>query len=78
MTKFSSNALLRAKEEFYLRGESVAEWARRHNFPLNAVYHVLNGHSLAKRGHSHRIAVALGLKPDATANAFPAQSEDAM
>lgn len=55
--------LTKVREDFYLRGESVAEWSRQHGFRPNAVYRVLSGHSLAARGNAHRIAVALGLKP---------------
>lgn len=55
--------LAKVREDFYLRGESVAEWSRRHGFRPNAVYRVLSGQSLAARGDAHRIAVALGLKP---------------
>ncbi|MFG6468185.1 DNA-binding protein [Roseateles sp. BYS87W] len=54
--------LSRVREDFFLRGESVADWARNHAFPVNAVYQVLNGHCQARRGRSHQIAVALGLK----------------
>lgn len=52
------------KEQFRLRGESVAQWADKNNFPRDVVYRVLNGRSPAWRGQCHEVAVALGLKPD--------------
>jgi gp16 family phage-associated protein len=53
----------RARAGFFQRGESIAEWARKHGFRPNAVYQVLNGHALPSRGQAHQIAVALGVKP---------------
>jgi gp16 family phage-associated protein len=55
--------LAQARTGFFDRGESVAEWARKHGFRANAVYQVLNGHAMPSRGNAHRIAVALGIKP---------------
>lgn len=54
--------LARVRADFFDRGESVAEWSRKHGFRANAVYQVLSGHNAASRGNAHRIAVALGLK----------------
>jgi gp16 family phage-associated protein len=54
--------LARIREDFYQRGESVADWSRLHGFRPNAVYRVLSGQSLAARGNAHKIAVALGIK----------------
>ena len=51
------------REGFYLRGESVAHWARERGFRPNAVYQLLSGRTFARRGVSHRIALALGIKP---------------
>lgn len=53
---------MRIREDFYQRGESVAEWSRHHGFRAGAVYRVLSGQSLAARGNAHKIAVALGVK----------------
>jgi gp16 family phage-associated protein len=39
------------------------DWARTNGFEVHLVYGVLSGRSRASRGASHRIAVALGLKP---------------
>ena len=47
-------------------GWSVAEWARLQGFSTGLVYQVLEGRRKCLRGQSHRIAVALGLKPGAT------------
>ena len=62
MQSFSSDDLNRIRDEFYRRGESVAAWSRRQGFDPNMVYQVLSGRCLARRGTSHRIAIALGLK----------------
>lgn len=51
------------KQNFFLEGRSVADWARENNFRRDLVYAVLNGRSNCSRGESHRIAVKLGLKP---------------
>lgn len=47
-------------------GISVRSWAAANNFSAATVYAVLNGRSRARWGESHRVAVALGLKPAAT------------
>lgn len=63
MRRISETDLRRARDQFFMRGESVADWARANGFSCTAVYQVLSGRCLASRGDSHRIAVALGLKP---------------
>ena len=54
------------KQQFINRGESVRAWAEDNGFDpkkdLAAVYRVLNGHSPARRGQHHEIAVKLGIK----------------
>ena len=50
------------KLDFDKSGMSIAEWARQHGYPYQSVQRVLNGQSKNKRGQSHDIAVALGLK----------------
>lgn len=50
------------KTAFSEAGISVSEWARTNGFSGSLVYQVLEGKRLCKRGQSHRIAVALGLK----------------
>lgn len=49
----------------------MADWARERGFSLQLTYSVLNGRLRARRGESHRIAVALGLKPDRSAAQEP-------
>ncbi|WP_350339831.1 DNA-binding protein [Roseateles subflavus] len=81
MPKITQQDLARVKQEFYLRGESIASWARDRDFPLTTVYQVLSGRCHALRGDSHRIAVALGLKPSwpsSKAVEAPPHAEDAM
>ncbi len=53
-----------AKAAFRARGESVAEWAERNGFTREVVYRVINGRSACWRGEPHRVAIALGIKPD--------------
>ncbi|UDF33780.1 UNVERIFIED_ORG: DNA-binding protein [Shinella sp. XGS7] len=50
------------RAEFNRRGESIAGWARKHQFGYSLVCEVLSGRKKCKRGQSHRIAVLLGLK----------------
>jgi gp16 family phage-associated protein len=56
------SAIDAVRRQFYEDGKSVSDWAREHGFDRGLVYSVLNGRCLARRGASHRIAVALGLK----------------
>ncbi|MBK9236731.1 MAG: DNA-binding protein [Rhodoferax sp.] len=60
---FDRNQLSVIRATFTSDGLSVADWARARNFSLPLVYAVLTGRSKGTRGESHRIAVALGLKP---------------
>lgn len=55
-------ALDAVRRRFYAQGKTVTDWAREHGFDVHLVYGVLNGRLRARRGESHRIAVALGLK----------------
>lgn len=55
-------AAVRAR--FEASGTVVAEWARQHGFRENMVHQVLAGRGKWKRGETHRIAVALGLKQE--------------
>jgi gp16 family phage-associated protein len=58
---------------FVANGESVSRWARDHGFSTALVYRVLRGDTPCVRGQTHRIAIALGLKPspsDAEAEKF--------
>lgn len=59
------NAIEAVRRHFYESGTTVTDWARERGFDRSLVYSVLNGRCLARRGASHRIAVALGLKPGA-------------
>ena len=43
-------------------GTSIADWAKQNGFKPRTVYAVIYGELKAKRGISHRIAVALGMK----------------
>ena len=47
---------------FEVTGESIAHWSRTRGFNPALVYRVLRGDTSAKRGQTHQIAIALGLK----------------
>jgi gp16 family phage-associated protein len=55
------------KANFNREGKTFADWARDRKYTPQEVYRVVNGLCKAKRGKSHRIAVELGLKPQAAA-----------
>lgn len=50
------------RAQFEAEGISIRQWAREHGFKPRTVYAVLYGETKNKRGVSHDIAVALGLK----------------
>lgn len=58
----SEELLNQVRQGFVQRGESIAAWSRERGFDPDAVYQVLSGRTLALRGKSHHIAVALGIK----------------
>ena len=51
-----------ARLGFIARGESQAEWARRHGVCAALLSEILAGKRRCLRGQSHRIAVLLGIK----------------
>lgn len=55
------------RDNFYLDGKSVAEWAREHGLRPPVVYDLLSGRTRGTRGNSHKAAVLLGLKKGAAA-----------
>ncbi|CAO4177596.1 DNA-binding protein [Methylorubrum populi] len=57
-----TNSVEEVRQRFEAEGISIAEWARTNGFNERTVYAVLRGELHARRGVSHRIAVALGLK----------------
>lgn len=72
----SETALEAVRRRLYEEGISAIDWARENGFDAHLVYGVLSGRSRASRGESHRIAVALGLKPQprVTADLQPSES----
>lgn len=52
-----------ARSQFQASGTNISEWARAHGFEPRLVHMILGGNRRCLRGESHRIAVALGLKP---------------
>ena len=61
-TSMNMNTPDHIKQLFDLNGQSIARWSRDHGFPPALVYRVLRGDTTAKRGKTHEIAVALGIK----------------
>lgn len=51
-----------ARERFVASGTNISEWSRERNFSIALVNKVLMGQRSCRRGESHRIAVALGIK----------------
>ena len=58
--------LAAVQADFTARGETVADWSKRHGFKRHTVYKVLRGERRCLRGEQHKIAIALGLKDDPT------------
>ena len=58
-----------ARAEFTLRGQSIAEWSRERSFSASLVSDILAGRRKCLRGQSHNIAIALGIKLQATGKA---------
>ena len=52
------------RRAFRLRGETVSAWAQRNGFGKHCVYGVLSGRIKGDWGEGHRVAVALGIKPE--------------
>lgn len=74
----SSNILtaMQAKKRFEADGKTVSEWADAHGFPRDAVYALLSGRTVGRRGQAYRIAVALGIKRSFSPSKESAASED--
>jgi gp16 family phage-associated protein len=51
-----------ARQQFIASGTNVSHWARDRGFSLKLVHAILRGDRSCRRGESHRIAVALGIK----------------
>lgn len=56
------------RNEFRVRGISIAAWARSRGYSPQLVYQVLTGRNPCSRGQSHAIAVALGIKAGVAAS----------
>lgn len=50
------------KSEMLNRGETAADWARKHGVSGDLVRGVLQGRIKGRNGEAHKIAVLLGLK----------------
>lgn len=51
-----------AKAEMVRRGQTVADWARKHEVSAVMVRKILSGTVKCNYGESHKIAVLLGIK----------------
>lgn len=63
-----SSAHRQARDRFDQTGQSIQEWSEERGFDARLVRVILSEGRPCRRGESHRIAVALGLKPSATAD----------
>jgi gp16 family phage-associated protein len=50
------------------RGETIQEFCKRNELDYDATLSVLRGRAKGKRGQTHRVFVALGLKPAPSAS----------
>jgi len=55
-------SLEEARALFDRTGIPISDWAAANGFARDSVYAILDGRLKGKRGQSHKIAVALGLK----------------
>lgn len=67
----SQAAIDEVKTRFFEQGISIKEWSETNGFEEHLVYAILSGKGKARRGKSHLIAVALGLKPTPETSLFP-------
>lgn len=56
------------RARFELEGVNMSDWARERGFSPKLVHQILRGDRPCRRGVSHRIAVALGIKPGTAAH----------
>lgn len=73
MTDELVNKADEVKKRFEAEGKTVSGWADERGYPRDAVYRVLNGFTPCKRGRSHDIAVALGIKANPANFANPSR-----
>lgn len=52
----------RVKELFAASGTPISAWAESNGYTRHQVYMVINGQFKGRRGTSHEIALALGMK----------------
>lgn len=52
----------RVKELFAASGTPISAWAEANGYTRHQVYMVINGQFKGRRGTSHEIAIALGMK----------------
>jgi gp16 family phage-associated protein len=52
------------RRTFRAYGVCGSEWARSIGVPPQTLRDLLGGRALGNRGNAHRVAIALGLKPD--------------
>lgn len=69
----SAKSIQQVRDWMESHGLTVIDWANTNGFNPSNVYRVLNGISKCKRGESHKIALALGLKVEKTGVAYSMQ-----
>lgn len=50
------------KDRLRRQGKTIRQWAQENDFPVRAVYRVLNGGDKGNFGRAHDIAVRAGIK----------------
>ncbi|PZP26701.1 MAG: hypothetical protein DI599_00645 [Pseudomonas kuykendallii] len=67
----ATRTLEQAKEWLEAQGKSVKEFAEERSLDVATTYQVLAGTKKGRRGESHRVAVALGIKEGVVNEAQP-------
>jgi gp16 family phage-associated protein len=61
-SSITEQARQKARKALEMRGQSVKDFADKHQLNASTVYAVLSGQSQCRRGEAHRAAVLLGIK----------------
>lgn len=64
--EISAEKIAEKRGWFANHGIALSHWADQHQVKRNVLYQVLEGKSRCTRGESHKIAVLLGLRPQAS------------
>jgi len=62
--QFTLQKIAAWRDDLVARGETIADYCRRHRLDYDAMQMVLQGRTKGRRGNAHKVYVALGLKRD--------------